>query len=463
MTNFYTLAKTAERLANREISAVDLCENILACVENLNPKINAYSAILSETARLEAAASDERRSRNCTLGPLDGIPIAIKDLIDTTPAICKAGLEHRSSYRPKRDAVVVKRLRRAGAVIIGVTETDPGAFSTDTPQVTNPLATNRSVGGSSGGSAAVIAAGLAFGAVGTDTGGSIRIPAACCSVYGFKPTWGRVDASGVMPLASSLDHIGPLARSIEDLQILQLVLDPALDDCRDIALQTPIKLGVAVAYFEDADDDIKNAIANVIKILGQSDIETRQVTLPAPDSIMPFHMVTLPKEAADFHIRHYPEDWPLYPEIARRTVEMGRNITQQSYDQATVLRSKACADVDAALETVDALILPVMPIDAPRRNVSSYVLNGKSVSKLEATIRYTSLFNQTGHPVVAMPATTIADGRSISLQLVGKTDDDRLLLRLARKLEEALSVQIRYKSIMENQDVRPQKKAKGQL
>jgi len=453
MSDFETLARTAGKLAAGEATSIDLCEQILVSALHLNPAIGAYSDVTAEAARTEATASDKRREGKKTIGPLDGIPIAVKDLIDTTHAVCKAGLKHRSNYRPREDAVVVKRLREAGAVIIGVTETDPGAFSTDTPQVTNPLDNKRSVGGSSGGSGASVAAGLAYGAIGTDTGGSVRIPAACCSIYGFKPTWGRVETTGVMPLAPSLDHVGCMARSVEDLQILQSVLDPELAKTLNVDLDKKITIGIASEYFCDAEDQIKTAMAQAVRKLGVHHIDFRDVELPRPDEIMNFHMINLPKEAADYHSQNYPEEWPSYPDIARATVEKGLKVTKSEYDRTGQLRSEAQVHVNAALANVDAIIVPVMPIDAPLRGAHSFVLGGKTLAKLDATIRYTSLFNQTGHPVISMPVATMSDGRSINLQLIGQMNNDGNLLRLGQKLQQVFDLEIDYSSIMRLQQI----------
>lgn len=416
-----------------------------------NRRIGAYSQILEETALLEAAASDRRRSSGNCKGPLDGIPIAIKDLIDTYPAVCKAGLEHLAQYRPQEDAAVVRALREAGAVIVGVTETDPGAFSTDTPQVINPLAPDRTVGGSSGGSGAVLAAGLAFAALGTDTGGSVRIPAACCSVYGFKPTWGRVDATGIRPLAPSLDHVGSLARCVTDLGIVQSILDPAIGPRGTDQDSGPLILGIAEEYFADAAYDVRSAMAQVLDQVGQDGWRLRKVFLPSPDEVVAFHMINLPKEAAAYHTEHFPDDWPSYPEIARHTVEMGNAISQGDYEKAEQRRRVASAAVDAALERVDAIILPTMPIDAPLRSAATLEVGGRMITKLEATIRYTSLFNQSGHPVVSMTAAILPGGRAVSIQLIGKKEQDGDLLMLAQRMERLLHVHVDYVSLLERQ------------
>jgi Asp-tRNA(Asn)/Glu-tRNA(Gln) amidotransferase A subunit family amidase len=446
MKPFQTINELSKKLALGEFSAMDLRGELLRAAQT--SPFSAFSELLVDTSLVEATASDRRRRTGKSLGPLDGIPIAIKDLIDTTPAVCKAGLQHLSNYRPTNDARVVAHLRNAGAVVLGVTETDPGAFSTETPQVTNPLSPERTVGGSSGGAAAAVAAGLAVAAIGTDTGGSIRIPAACCSIYGFKPTWGRVDDTGVRPLARSLDHVGPLALNVCDLQILQSTIDinPHLPH-QAIARQR-LQFATCFEYFCDADDIVKNSMSTIVANLEEAGTTFSSVALPLPDDVLPFHMINLPKEASLYHDQVFPIEWPFYPEIARSTIVLGKAISPQQYEEAERARMRCSLAVNAALEGVDAIMLPTMPMDAPFRHISSLELGGRQVTKLEATIRYTALFNQSGHPVVSMPGTLLPDGRALSIQLVGRRGGDDSLLMIARHLEQMLSLQIDYSSII---------------
>src|SRR5690606_23942898 len=228
-----------------------------------------------------------------------GVPLALKDLIDVTPARCCAGLPFLRDYRPESDAEVTRRLREAGAVILGVGQTDPGAFDVRTLACTHPLHPERVVGGSSGGSGAAVAAGFAMATLGSDTGGSIRIPAACCGVAGFKPTYGRVPVDGVRPLAWSLDHVGPLARSVEDIAAVQRVLDSEFS--REAAtLGSPV-VGVDEAYFDDAQPEVKDAVREALEAARTLGWKIVNVSLPSPDTVMDFHMVNLPCEAAAYH------------------------------------------------------------------------------------------------------------------------------------------------------------------
>lgn len=444
MASFATLVSAAEALRARNTSPPDLLRDVLVRIDRDDRFIRAYSDVIRETAELEAKASELRHAKGEALGSLDGIPIAIKDLIDTTPARCQAGLPHLVDYRPARDADVVARLRRAGAVVVGVLETDAGAFGTRTPQVINPLAPDLIVGGSSGGAGAAVCAGLAYGAVGTDTGGSIRIPAACCSVAGFKPTWGRVSAKGVRPLAYSCDHVGPLARTIADLQAIQVVLDPLAWEVAEPKLPEHLQIGVSTDYFDDADPLVKRAMARALSLLAKAGHVIREIRMPLPDDIMQSHMVTVTREAAKYHTAQFPGLWQAHPDIARSGIELGRSFSDEDYALAQSRRRRVTDRVDGLFPALDILILPTLPLDAPARDAETVRLGDSEVSVLEATIRYTALFNPSGHPVVSMPAFALPDGRALSVQIVGARHSDRRLLAIARRLEEIFAVTIDY-------------------
>ncbi|SCZ62362.1 amidase [Epibacterium ulvae] len=459
--NFETIETVSAQLKAGEVTSQALTAALMQSITARNPLICAYSDLLFDTAMHEARAADARHAEGQAKSALDGIPIAVKDLIDTTPARCSAGLAHLANYIPAIDAPVVKTLRDAGAVILGVTETDPGAFSTDTLRVTNPLAADRIVGGSSGGSAAAVAAGMAFAAIGTDTGGSIRIPASCSSIYGFKPTWGTVDTTGVRPLAQSLDHIGPLARSIADLALVQQIIDPGFMGQSNAPQNGPLTLGVPHAYFADAQTEIRNGFAETLDRLVDQGVDLIEVTLPYPDTVLNFHMVNLPQQAATYHLKHFPRDWPNYPPIARGTIETGHSISATQLATAQKQCKAARDQADQALTQVRALILPTMPVDAPKRSEHSITLAQQERSRLAATIRYTCLFNQTGHPVVSMPATRQADGRAQSIQLVGAHAQDRALLAIAKRIETILALDLNYADLQDFRTNAPKETGKA--
>lgn len=448
MAQFATLVSAAEALRARSASPQDLLQDVLVRIDCDDRFIRAYSDVIRETAELEAKASALRHAKGEALGPLDGIPIAVKDLIDTTPARCQAGLPHLADYRPERDADVVTRLRRAGAVIVGVLETDAGAFGTRTPQVINPLAPDLIAGGSSGGAGAAVCAGLAYGAIGTDTGGSIRIPAACCSVSGFKPTWGRVSTKGVRPLAYSCDHVGPLARNIADLRAIQAVLDPLGGEGGEPKLPERLRIGLSTDYFIDADPLVKKAMARAVSLLVEAGHAVRETRMPLPDDIMQSHMITVTREAAKYHTEQFPGLWQAHPDIARSGIELGRTFSDDDYAVAQSQRRRIADRVDGLFPALDILILPTLPLDAPARDAETVRLGDSEVSVLEATIRYTALFNPTGHPVVSLPAFALPDGRALSVQVIGARHSDHRLLAIARRLEEIFAVTVDYGDVV---------------
>ncbi len=428
---FSSLYSLSKQLLQGSVSSTEVTRFLLERASQIRDETNAYSQLLTVTALEEAEQSDRRRKIRRSLGPLDGVPIAVKDLIDTPPAVCSGGLKTKLDHRPATEAAVVRLLRKAGAVILGVTHSDPGAFSTDTPEVYNPLDRSLSVGGSSGGSAAAVAAGIAFGAIGTDTGGSIRIPAACCGVFGFKPTWGRVETTGTMPLAHSLDHVGPIARTIGDLHILQHILDPDFSSTAKAEPPAKCVIGVPRAFFQNADPIVCSAVNEVETRCRDMGFSVVDATLPEPSTVSGFHMKILPKEAAEYHLEHFPKKWTSYPEVARETIKLGLAVSEACLAEAQKQRAAARVAIDHCFESIDALLLPVMPIDTPKRNDVSFNIGGKTLSKLQSTIFYSSLFNHTGHPAVSLPSRLEIETRPINVQLIGARNGDKDLLNLA--------------------------------
>jgi len=449
---FASIAEVAAALTAGALSARVLTESLLGRIATLNGRLGAFTDVIAETALAEATASDARRQAGRRLGPLDGVPIAIKDLIDVTPAHCSSGLPQLTDYRPADDAVAVRRLRAAGAVVLGVTATDAGGCDTRTPAAYNPLARARNTGGSSGGTAAAVAAGLAQAGLGTDTGGSIRIPAACCSIAGFKPSYGRVPLAGCRPLSPSSDHLGPLARSVADCREIAAVLDPQgfAEPLPPLAL-AGLRFGWAASYWADAQPAVRAAMERLREACLEAGMEEVAVSLPLPDAIMPAHGLIVLAEAAAYHTRHFPDDWPRYPESARETVAIGETMRAVDYLQAFEERATIRAQVDAALAEVDCLLLPSLPMDAPLRDAEEIVLAGRGYPVLLASIRYTAMFDQTGHPAVSLPVASLPDGRALSAQIVGPRDGDARLLALATALESHLALAIDYPGLMTSQ------------
>jgi aspartyl-tRNA(Asn)/glutamyl-tRNA(Gln) amidotransferase subunit A len=426
---FATATEALDGLNKRKVSAEELTALCLGRIEKDNSTIHAVSDVLADSARAAARDIDARRAQGAAVGPLAGLPILVKDLIDVAGAHGRAGLDFLADYVATHDALLVRRLREADAVILGVTETDSGAFMVTTPQTRHPRAPGRVVGGSSGGSAAAVAAGFGFGAIGTDTGGSIRIPAACCSLAGLKPSTGRVPLDGVRPLAWTLDHAGPLVASADDLSVIAGVLDPQFDATRSGA--PPRTVGYDPKYSRDAVHEVRDDFERALNLLETAGCEVRQLELPDPDHVLGFHMINLPAEAAAYHFEAFPGRLDDYPAAVRAALDLADHTPSWHYVQAERQRSRARAVVDAALSQVDMLVAPTLPVLPPRVGDEVVATAAGDIPVLLAMIRYTCLFNQTGHPVVTVPVSRGAEGIGSSIQVVGARDRDRDVVEFA--------------------------------
>jgi Asp-tRNA(Asn)/Glu-tRNA(Gln) amidotransferase A subunit family amidase len=415
---------------------------MLGRIARLNPRLGAMTAVVADSARREALNADLKRKPPPS--EIAGIPIAVKDIIDTTPAVCSAGLAFLSDYRPARDATVVRRLRRAGAVIVGVTASDPGAFGVRTAAVTHPQSPSRTVGGSSGGSGAALAAGLCLGALGTDTGGSIRIPAACCSIAGFKPTRGRLPLDGVRPLVWSLDHVGPMARRAAYIVLLQQAISSYSTAARNPLRRRRSVVGHDPEYYRDADQAAQSGVENALDACRSLRCEIREISLPNPDDVLALHGVIFSAESAAYYNSAFPDRRDQYPPLARRFLDLHKSHTGADYVAAMRRRREITKAVEELFKEVDWLVLPTLPVLTPERSAETITIAGRTIEFTLALVRYTCLFNHTGHPVVAMPVENGRAGVPASVQVVGPLGRDGALLDFAGHLERTLAIEIDY-------------------
>ena len=438
------LTAAAAALERGEHTSVEMTETALDRIGRLNPRLRALSDVTADSARREAGRADQRRARGGRKGPLAGIPITVKDIIDTTPAVCSSGLTFLSDHRPEVDAKVVRQLRRAGAVIVGVSASDPGAFGVRTAVVTHPQVPERTVGGSSGGSGAALAAGFAFAALGSDTGGSIRIPAACCAVAGLKPTRGRVSLHGVRPLVWSLDHVGPMTRSVRDLALVQKVLDPRYGASGPAGHKRSVRVGHAPGYHQDAEPAVQAGVAATLDACRELGAKIVEVGLPDPEEVVEIHGIIFCAESAAYHVATFADHWEEYPPLVRRFLDFAKRHTGADYVAAMRRRETMTRSVEALFEKVDVLVLPTMPVLPPQRDTERITLAGREHDFTLALVRYTCLFDHTGHPVVAMPVKILAPGLAASAQIVAPLRRDRAAVDFAGRLEDAMSLQIDY-------------------
>jgi aspartyl-tRNA(Asn)/glutamyl-tRNA(Gln) amidotransferase subunit A len=451
---FSTIEELSALLAKRKISPVELTEQFLRRIDRYNPQLNAYLTITSERARAAARKAEKafQRRSSARHPPLLGIPIAIKDNIWTCGIRTTAGSRILRDFVPAEDATVVRKLMRAGAIQLGKTNLHEFAYGVTNANphygpVHNPWALDRISGGSSGGSAAAIAAGLCVASVGTDTGGSLRIPAAMCGIVGLKPTFGRVSKFGTVPLAPIFDHVGPLARSVTDAAILLGLLaghDPLdtssstrrVEDYR-AALRKPLgkfRLGRPHEHFWDhLDVDVRRSIETAIQDLEKQGATVHEISLPhLGASIEAATNISLAQsrrchEAAGY----YPANAGEYSEEVRKRLEAGENVLAVQYLAALEVQSRMTAEFEAAFQDVDAIVAPTVPIPAPPIGAETVDADGRQLNVRAALVGMNRPANFTGHPAISVPCGFTRDKLPVGLQLIGRRFDESTLLRIA--------------------------------
>jgi aspartyl-tRNA(Asn)/glutamyl-tRNA(Gln) amidotransferase subunit A len=426
------------------LSPVTLVQACLAQID-ARPETNAFITRLDAQALAEAEQCEREIRAGSYRGPLHGIPISAKDLIDVAGVKTTSG-SAQPAAEATSDAPAIARLRAAGAVIIGKTNLHEFAFGTTSEEsafgpVRNPHDPSRSAGGSSGGAAAALATGMCFGALGTDTGGSVRIPSAACGTVGLKATIGEISCEGVVPLSTTLDHLGPMARSVADVALLFAVLTGRRpgEHPTDVAGSQRVVFGVARPYFCDRiDPGARQALERTCEALTAAGHTVRDLSVEhaawTPDVYL--HIV-LP-EASRYHARYLERSPSLYSPGVRVRLEMGRYLLAEDYVRAMDLRRALTAEVDRALDACDVLLLPTLPIPAPLLGATTVHINGVSEPIRAAMLRLTQLFNITGHPSLALPAPQSVDALPRSVQVVGRRDRTDRLLAIAGAVEQCL-------------------------
>jgi Asp-tRNA(Asn)/Glu-tRNA(Gln) amidotransferase A subunit family amidase len=439
-----TLHAAAEDVRRGRLSPVDLLDACLERVDRLEPRVRAWVFLDRERARVDAEHLHAELRRGHWRGPLHGIPIAVKDIFDVFDWPTAAGSRRWAGSVARQDATVVRRLREAGAVFPGKTVTTQYA-SFDPPVTRNPWDTARTPGGSSSGSAAAVACGMCPGALGSQTGGSITRPASYCAVAGCKPTWGRVSVAGVVPLAPSMDHVGPIAGCVRDLAILLQALagpDPHDPECSTRPVPdyvaalgrspAPPRLGRLRGPFEErAEEPMRNLMDEASALLARG-TRVSDVALPAGFAeVVPRHRTVMAVEAAAYHgdrLRRYPEDYE--PRI-RGLLEEGLACPASEYARCKEHQRAQSAAMQACLQEVDALLTPATIGPAPAADTTG-------------DPAFNSPWSYTGLPTVSLPAGWTREGLPLAIQLVGRRWGEAELLAAAAWCEERLAVERRW-------------------
>jgi aspartyl-tRNA(Asn)/glutamyl-tRNA(Gln) amidotransferase subunit A len=440
-----SIADAHSRLRSGRTTAVDLVESSLQAIERDSARLNAFVSVWPDTARAAAREVDAELKRSANRGPLHGIPISLKDLIDVAGEVTTAGSRVLQHNVAARDATVVTRLRNAGAIFLGKTNLHEFALGTTSEDsawgpVRHPADPSRVAGGSSGGSAVAVATGMGLASIGSDTGGSIRIPAAACGVVGLKPSHGDVPTDGVTPLSVSLDHIGPLAVTVQDAAWVWAIL--AGRELATVAPERPnaLRLRQLVGYFEGPlAPEVKRAIHGALERLRAAGVTVTAADVPLGASVPEIYVETVLPEAAFWHGRFLDTRGDDYTPLVRSRLLSGREIPAVRYFAAREKRAELRRQVDTALDGCDALLLPSLPIVAPPLGAPEIAIDPSGDGRVpvrSAMLKHTQLFNLTGHPAISLPIASA--GLPVGLQLVGRLNDTAALLAVAAACERIL-------------------------
>ena len=441
-----TVEEFGRRWRARDVSAAEITDQCLRQIDADNARLNAFILVMADEARRQAAEADRELAAGHDRGPLHGVPMSIKDLLDIRGTPTTAASRVREGHVAPRDAPVVAHLRQAGAVFVGKTNLHEFALGTTNEDsafgsARNPHDPARSPGGSSGGSAISVACRMALASIGSDTGGSIRIPASACGTVGLKPTYGEISTEGVVPLSRTLDHIGPLAASVADAHIVyQVLAGHAVSRPIAPAPVGGLRLAVLRPYFCDLlDADVRARLDEMIDRLRAAGARVREAEIRHAHDIAPIYLHVCLADAAAYHATMLDAKPDRYTTPVRLRLEMGRHILAEDYVRALNGREVLRREVDAALAEHDALVLPTLPIPAPPLGASTMELGGAKESVRNLMLRLTQLFNVTGHPAVSLPCGLTSAGLPCGLQLVGARMHTDALLRVALACEAQLA------------------------
>ena len=449
-----TIREAVQALQTRRLSSVELTEAAIKRIDRLNGTLKAFITVTADIALQQARSADSELMAGRHRGPLHGIPVALKDLFLTRGILTTGGSVIHRDFVPDEDATVVTRLHAAGAVMVGKLNMHELAYgiTSNNPHfgaVRNPWNTEQIPGGSSGGSGAAVAAGIVYAAMGSDTGGSIRIPAAYCGTVGLKPTYGRVSRYGAMPLGYTLDHMGPLTRSVRDAgYVLNAIAgrDPAdpSSSRRPVVDYVPedacsirgLRVGFPERFFYDhLDPDVETAVRGAAARAKSLGAELKPVRLPDMEAINAVARVVLLAEASA-HLEPHMEHRGRFGADVLALLDQGRLVPAVDYVNAQRLRRRLRAEFDLVWKEVDCLFVPTVPNTAPKIGETRVQLGGREEDVRLAATRLVRGINVLGYPALSMPCGLGSNGLPAGLQIVGAPFDEATILRAGAALED---------------------------
>lgn len=437
----------AGKVRSKEVSALEVAEDYIAKAEAVTG-LNLFTSFDGDLMREEARSVDARIAKGEDVGPLAGVPVPIKDFMFVKGYPRTGGTRALPASTDHDDAPVVANVRRAGAVMAGMTNLHELAYGATgiNPhfgRVGNPHSPDHLVGGSSSGAAASIAAGLTPISVGSDTSGSIRIPSTFCGVVGLKPSYDRIDRAGVLPLAWSLDHLGPIGRTVEDAALLYAVMaeiEPAAVCPSNDAAISGIRFGKPSHYFyDDVDDEILARIDQIIERLALKGHSINPVAVPSIENCLPIHIQTVTAEASQVYWEAVEKAPEVLGEDVRVRLEVGQFLSSVDYVKAQQLRTMQRENLQAVLKDVHVLITPTVATVAPRIDDEFVVINGKVRPMHPALTRFTTPFNQSGLPAMTLPCGFNSAGLPMGLQLAAAFGEEKLLLQVAQQVQAVIA------------------------
>ncbi len=449
---YQPISQLADRIATRDLSPVELTQAYLDRIDRIDGKLNSFITVTAERALADAKAAETAIQQHGPKSPLHGIPMAHKDIAATKGIKTTSGSKVFEHHVPDANAMVIERLEAAGTVLLGKLNMHEFATLVPSPYygpTHNPWQDNTSPGGSSSGSGAAVAGGLCAGALGTDTGGSIRIPAAFCGIVGLKATHGRTSIQGVTPLAWSLDHIGPMTRTVKDAALMLQAI-AGYDPQDSVSQEAPVpdyvsplngeiagmRLGIPTHFFPDATDpEVKQAFDDAVEVLASLGAHIETLQLPDLEGSWDTAQAIINGEANAWHepyLAAQPDDYG--PQV-RKFLERGISMSARDYVKALQAKAQLRRDVLATCASVDALLTPGALIPAPPLGARSVLIEGQDVKLLRAVVSATSPFNLTGQPALTLPCGKSQSGLPLALQIVGKPFDEATVLRVGHAFE----------------------------
>ena len=449
---FESLTTVSDLIRRRRLSSAEVTDTILQRIAQLDEQYHSYATVLPERALERAKAADAEITRGLWRGPLHGVPIAVKDLCYTTFSPTCAGTTIFKAFIPSFSATVVERLEDAGAVLLGKLQMTEGAYTSHHPQVPaplNPWNTDYWVGSSSTGSGVATALGLCYGSLGSDTGGSIRFPSATCGLSGIKPTWGRVSRYGVFPLAETLDHVGPMTRSVADAgAMLGVIAGADRNDPTTYKAAVPdyletigdgvrgLRIGVDRGYSTDGvDREVVAALVEAERVFVGLGATVREVRFPAYQKLVSQWIAMCSVETAAAHADTYPTRRLEYGPDLAALIDQGLATKGSEIARINLERLRFSRELSELFEPVDVLLIPTMPVPIPSLDLMKAY--GEDPNVLLGILRFTAPFNFSGSPTLTLPNGFDATGMPLSMQFVGPHLSEDVLVRAGHAFQVA--------------------------